>query len=135
MRLGEVLGLAAAELADLYYLSLLAMLGCTADAHRAAAAFGDELVFGSRIVPVAMGGPGEVLGWMLRHFAADQPPVRRARALARAMAAAPRMMAEAGTAHARSPSSWPTACGSAPGSARRSAACSSGGTARAPPAA
>ncbi|HEY3060618.1 MAG TPA: HD domain-containing phosphohydrolase [Chloroflexota bacterium] len=99
VRLGEVLGLAEAELGDLYYLSLLAMLGCTADAHRAAAAFGDELAFGGQIIPVAMGGPNEVLLWMLRHFAAEEPPVRRARALTRAMATAPRMMAEAGTAH------------------------------------
>jgi HD-GYP domain-containing protein (c-di-GMP phosphodiesterase class II)/DNA-binding CsgD family transcriptional regulator len=99
VRLGERLGLAEAELGELYYLVLLAMLGCTASAHDDAAVFGDELAFGAQVAPVVFGEPGERLGWMLRHFAADQPPLRRAGMLARAMAAGPRALAQNSVAH------------------------------------
>src|SRR6478735_4144072 len=43
IRLGEAAGLDEAQLRDAYYLSLLAMIGCTADAPRVAAMVGDEL--------------------------------------------------------------------------------------------
>jgi hypothetical protein len=44
--LGRRAGLAKAELSDLYYLTLLRMLGCTAASDSHAQVFGDEVRFG-----------------------------------------------------------------------------------------
>ncbi|MEA2597551.1 MAG: hypothetical protein QOF01_4020 [Thermomicrobiales bacterium] len=43
IRLGEAAGLDEAALRDVYYLSLLALIGCTADSHRFAEMVGDEM--------------------------------------------------------------------------------------------
>src|SRR5438045_6385138 len=56
MRLGAELGMAPAELADLYHVALLRFLGCTADAHETARAVGgDEIAFRAGVAP-ALGG-------------------------------------------------------------------------------
>src|SRR5687767_2017216 len=62
--LGRRLGLDKADLAALYYLTLLAMLGCTSESHAAADLFGDELAFGAQVAPLIMAEPREMLGWM-----------------------------------------------------------------------
>ena len=46
MNIGHDLGLADAELVDLYYLAMLRMLGCTVDASRGAEMMGDEVAVG-----------------------------------------------------------------------------------------
>lgn len=99
VRLADRLGLGEADRSDTYYLPLVAMLGCTAGSSTAAEVLGDELAFGASVAPLFLGQPRETAGWMLRHFAEDQPPLRRVRKLARALAGAPRVMAQASVAH------------------------------------
>src|SRR5664279_1407303 len=47
VELGRRIGLSTGDLADLYYLSLLRMLGCTAGSAEAADLFSDEVKFGT----------------------------------------------------------------------------------------
>ena len=59
-------GVAADQLADVYYLALLRFVGCTADAAETAAiAAGDDLAFNARMAPVLMGSPAEQLRGLL----------------------------------------------------------------------
>ena len=44
-RLGERMGLDDRERADLYYVALLAWVGCVADTYEVAAWFGDDIAF------------------------------------------------------------------------------------------
>src|SRR3954464_11161315 len=55
MALGRRAGPSRPELTDLYYLTLLRMLGCTADSDYAAQISGDEVVFGRDTDPCAYG--------------------------------------------------------------------------------
>jgi HD-GYP domain-containing protein (c-di-GMP phosphodiesterase class II)/DNA-binding CsgD family transcriptional regulator len=77
------LGVSGSDLSDVYYLALLRFIGCTADAHEAAAAAGgDEISDHAGMATVIMGDSRELLGYMLRHFAAGNPPITRLRLLA-----------------------------------------------------
>src|SRR3712207_5716073 len=73
MGLGEVVGLNRAELADLFYLALLRMLGCTSTSVQAANAMGDELAAGRGMEGVDFGRNAETALWMLRHVGERQP--------------------------------------------------------------
>ena len=54
MELGRRLGMSSAELGELYYLTLLRMLGCTTGSAENAYLFGDEVAFGrSPSIPLA----------------------------------------------------------------------------------
>jgi len=97
--LADRMRLSASERVDVFYLPLLAMLGCTAESRAAADVFGDELAFGAAVAPFFLGEPSETLGWMLGNFAADQPPLRRAGRLARAVIGGRRLMATTAAAH------------------------------------
>ncbi len=57
MRLGERAGLDTETMADLYYLSLLRMLGCTSHSHEMAEFFGDEIRFGTDTQMLDYGEP------------------------------------------------------------------------------
>jgi response regulator RpfG family c-di-GMP phosphodiesterase/DNA-binding CsgD family transcriptional regulator len=86
MRLAEALGLAADVRGDVFYVSLLRFLGCTADAHELAGlAGGDEVRFLAGMAPVAMGSPREEMARMISLVAAGQRLPQRLRALARAL--------------------------------------------------
>ena len=86
MRLADALGLADDQRAELYYVSLLRFLGCTADGHQLAAmAGGDEVRFLAGMAPVAMGSPREELARLIGLVAAGQRMPQRLRALARAL--------------------------------------------------
>jgi len=86
MRLAEALGMDDAVRDELFYVSLLRFLGCTADAHQVAAlAGGDDMAFLAGMAPVAMGSPREELGRMIRLVAAGEPLPRRLVTLARAL--------------------------------------------------
>ena len=52
VRLGEAQGLGEAELADVYYLALLAYVGCTAEAHVIAEATGNDISNNAMVLPV-----------------------------------------------------------------------------------
>src|SRR5262249_16144502 len=83
VRLGEASGLSESELGDIYYLSLLAMIGCTADSYRVAELVGNELEIA--------GGAGQTVNWgnsraamshLFRHVGEGQPLPKRAKMLA-----------------------------------------------------
>ncbi len=60
---------------------MLRFVGCTADAHEAAASSGgDEIAFNAGISRVFMGSMPEMLGYMVRHVAEETPPLQRGRA-------------------------------------------------------
>ncbi|WP_020419160.1 HD domain-containing phosphohydrolase [Amycolatopsis sp. ATCC 39116] len=59
MRLARALGVGGAELSDVYYVSLLRYIGCTADAFEVAALAGDEIGIAAAVGPAVMGEPAE----------------------------------------------------------------------------
>lgn len=84
---GEELGLKDEALSDVYYLSLLRFVGCTADAHEEAVKVGgDEIAFRAGVAPVIMGDTPEFFRHMVQHFAEGSPPLTRLRLFAGAMA-------------------------------------------------
>jgi len=72
------MGLPVTELAETYYVALLRMIGCTADAHVAAAVLGDELAARAWLARAETGNPASVLGALVRHLGEGNPPLRRA---------------------------------------------------------
>jgi len=98
-QLAERLNLSSDERADVYYLPLLAMLGCTAESSEASEVFGDELAFGAAVAPFFLGQPHETMRWMLAHFAEDEHLLRRAARLVRAIAGSGQVMAQAAASH------------------------------------
>lgn len=82
VHLGDALGLGEEELRDTYYLALLRLAGCTADAHLAAAALGDErYARRSWLSMLDWGNSTQMLGTIARHHGADQPLAERGRRL------------------------------------------------------
>jgi HD-GYP domain-containing protein (c-di-GMP phosphodiesterase class II)/DNA-binding CsgD family transcriptional regulator len=87
VKAGRSLGLAESTLSDVYYLALLRFVGCTADAHESAAAVGgDEIALRSGLAAVLMADMPDFMGFMLGHYASDQPTLRRLRFLLGALA-------------------------------------------------
>ena len=87
MGLGRELGLPVHDLYDTYYVSLLRFLGCTSESSADAMInAGDDIALIKGLSPRFMGRSSEAMGWMLRHLAEDEPPLTRARALARVLA-------------------------------------------------
>lgn len=76
--LARRLGLDASQRAVVYYVGLLACVGCSADAHERARWFGDDLEFKADIYEVDLAGL-PMARWMVRHLGAGAPPLRRAR--------------------------------------------------------
>lgn len=86
MRLADALELDPAVRGEVYYVSLLRFLGCTADAAEVAAlAGGDEVRFLAGMAPVAMGSPREEIAQMIRLVGVGERWPRRLRTLARAL--------------------------------------------------
>jgi HD-GYP domain-containing protein (c-di-GMP phosphodiesterase class II) len=78
VRLGERIGLDEDERAALYYVALLAWVGCMVDSHEVAKWFGDDIEFKAGLYDIdAVGLP--MLAFMLRHAGAGSTPLRRAR--------------------------------------------------------
>ena len=98
-RLGEEAGLGADDLGSVYYGALLRYVGCTADAHEAAALFGDEIAARAAFAPLDPGRPREMVAWLARHAGAGRPPPVRLGLLATALAAGSRGPREAFRAH------------------------------------
>lgn len=98
--IGRELGLSAEALSNVYYLALLRFVGCTSDAHEAASEVGgDEIAHRAGVAPVIMGEPAEIMGYMVRRFAAGTGPLTRLRLFGRAMAAGTRGPAESMRLH------------------------------------
>ena len=86
MRLAAGLGVGAEACREVFYVSLLRFLGCTADAHQVAElAGGDEIRFLAGMAPVTMGSPREEIARMVGLVAAGEAMPRRLRALAQAL--------------------------------------------------
>src|SRR5215216_6289237 len=77
LRIAEDLGLEESERAVVYYVALLAWLGCHADSHEQSAWFGDDIELrADRHLADAVG-----VRFMLSHVGRGEPPSRRARRL------------------------------------------------------
>lgn len=84
MRLGERMGLDEDQRAAVYYVALLAWVGCTADSYEVAEWFGDDVAFRAHTYDVDLAGL-PMLGFMLRHAGAGSPPLHRLRMAAALM--------------------------------------------------
>ena len=88
LELAERLGLAAEERSEVYYVALLAHVGCTgAAADFASWAGGDDIHLAQGLRGVGLSsGPAEDLRHFVRHLADDRPLPERGRLLARMLA-------------------------------------------------
>ena len=85
------LGVSAEVARDAYYLPLLAMAGCTAEAHTSASVISDEIVFGEEAFGRDFGRPREVLPVILRLAGRGKGPFDALLAQARALSRLPKM--------------------------------------------
>ncbi|MGH2730238.1 MAG: HD-GYP domain-containing protein, partial [Actinomycetota bacterium] len=77
LRLGERMGLDDDERAVVYYVALLAWVGCTADSHELSRWFGDDIAFRADTYDIDLAGL-PAFAFMLRHAGAGGSPLRRA---------------------------------------------------------
>ena len=96
--LAERLGLDEADRAAVYYVAMLAWVGCTADSHELAHQFGDDLALRADAHRVDLAGL-PMVGFLLRRVGTGRPPLRRAGMAAALVATGGRDAAEAMTAH------------------------------------
>jgi HD-GYP domain-containing protein (c-di-GMP phosphodiesterase class II) len=80
LRIAEDIDLAESERVVVYYVGLLAWLGCHADAHEQSAWFGDDIELRADSHTADLVGPA-MATFMLRHIGRGEPPLRRARLL------------------------------------------------------
>jgi HD-GYP domain-containing protein (c-di-GMP phosphodiesterase class II) len=76
LRLAEDVGLDESERAVVYYVALLAWLGCHADSYEQAAWFGDDIALRAEAQMVDSAGP-ELAAFVLRRVGRGRPPWRR----------------------------------------------------------
>jgi HD-GYP domain-containing protein (c-di-GMP phosphodiesterase class II) len=112
--LGERLGVGEADRAAVYYVAMLAWVGCTADSHELAAQFGDEIAFRADAHQVDLAGL-PMMGFLLRRVGAGRPPLRRAQMAAELVATSGRSATEAMTAHCQVASAIARRLGLGPG--------------------
>ena len=84
-RLGDHIGIDAADRGALYYVVTLAWVGCVADTPEVAAVFGDDIAFRADSYGVDFAGL-PMLGFMLRHVGAGRPALQRVRLAANLVA-------------------------------------------------
>src|SRR3954464_7717385 len=91
VRLGELAGASAEELADTYYVALLHASGCTSNGHEASQLFGDDIAHRAAFYLVDPTNPSEVLEFYRSNVGLGRPPEVRSRMVDAAIAdAAPR---------------------------------------------
>jgi HD-GYP domain-containing protein (c-di-GMP phosphodiesterase class II) len=78
LRMAEVLGLDEAERVVVYYVGLLAWVGCHVDAYEQAKWFGDDTVFKGEARRVDMGRPLSAGAFVLGRLGSDRPLIQRA---------------------------------------------------------
>lgn len=88
VRLAEALGLSEAERREAYYLSLLRHIGCTANAHQDAEAFGDELLVAEGMT-LDTNDMAAMLGFVFRNAGKTKPLPQRLRHIARLLSGGP----------------------------------------------
>src|SRR5712691_2062489 len=74
VRLGELAGASARELADTYYVALLHASGCTSNGHEAALLYGDDIAHRAAFYLIDPTSPAEVLAFYRAHVGAGRPP-------------------------------------------------------------
>jgi HD-GYP domain-containing protein (c-di-GMP phosphodiesterase class II) len=74
VRLGELAGASAHELADTYYVALLHASGCTSNGHEAALLYGDDIEHRAAFFLIDPTSPAEVLAFYRDHVGAGRPP-------------------------------------------------------------
>lgn len=99
VRLAEACGLGDAARRATYYVALLRYIGCTAEAHEAAAFFGDEIAARAGFALIDPGHPRELLAYLRGHVGAGASPLRRAVLLAGGVVQGPRGPRRAIAAH------------------------------------
>lgn len=80
LRIADEVGLDESDRAVVYYVALLAWLGCHADSHEQAAWFGDDIALRRDKHEDDLAGAA-VAGFILRHVGAGEAPLRRAQLL------------------------------------------------------
>jgi HD-GYP domain-containing protein (c-di-GMP phosphodiesterase class II) len=100
LELAERAGVDDTHRAAVYYVAMLAWVGCTADSHELAAQFGDEIAFRADAHRTDLAGL-PLLGFMLRRVGEGRPPLRRAQMAATLVATGGRGATEAMTTHCR----------------------------------
>lgn len=98
VQMAERLGLSEEERAEVYYVGLLAWVGCTADSHELAEWFGDDIALRADTYDVDLGGV-RALRFALRHAGAGRTPLRRAGAAVELIASARRVIGGSMAAH------------------------------------
>src|SRR5881397_2633943 len=78
VRLGELAGASAQELADTYYVALLHASGCTSNGHEAAQVFGDDIAHRAAFFLIDTTNPAEVLAFYRAYVGAGRSPEVRA---------------------------------------------------------
>jgi HD-GYP domain-containing protein (c-di-GMP phosphodiesterase class II) len=91
VRLGELSGASANELADTYYAALLHASGCTSNSHEATQLFGEDIAHRAAFYLIDPTNPAEVIAFYQTHVGAGRAPEVRAAMIEDAIAkAAPR---------------------------------------------
>jgi HD-GYP domain-containing protein (c-di-GMP phosphodiesterase class II) len=98
LALADRLGFDDDERAAVYYVTLLAFLGCPADSHEQAAAFGDDIAARAAMYDVDFAG-AEAFRFIVGHAGAGRPPLARARSVAAALMGGSSAIASMRTAH------------------------------------
>jgi HD-GYP domain-containing protein (c-di-GMP phosphodiesterase class II) len=86
VRLGELAGASAEELADTYYVALLHASGCTSNGHEANQLFGDDIEHRAAFFLIDTTNPAEVLAFYRAYVGAGRPPEVRTALVEQAMA-------------------------------------------------
>ncbi len=85
VRLGQLAGASADELADAYYVALLHAAGCTSNGHEAGQLFGDDIAHRAAFYLIDPTKPDEVLEFYRAFVGLGRPPEVRAKMLEQAI--------------------------------------------------
>ena len=86
VRLGELAGATAQELADTYYVALLHASGCTSNGHEATQLYGDDIAHRAAFYLVDPTNPAEILAFYKAHVGVGRSPEVRAKLIEEAIA-------------------------------------------------
>jgi HD-GYP domain-containing protein (c-di-GMP phosphodiesterase class II) len=85
VRLGELAGASAKELADTYYVALLHASGCTSNGHEATQLFGEDIMHRAAFFLIDPADPEQVLAFYRTHLGPGRPPEVRERMIEAAL--------------------------------------------------
>jgi len=85
VRLGELAGASAEELADTYYVALLHASGCTSNSHEATQLFGEDIMHRAAFFLIDPADPEQVLAFYRTHVGPGRPTAVRERMIEAAL--------------------------------------------------